>query len=55
MAHIAAHLNAGIILVVTVLRVIYFSSLSPLLPPEVSVPVFIAKVAQDVKLIELTN
>ena len=51
MAHNAAHLNAKIILVVTVYSVRYIGSLSPLLPPGISVLVLITKVVQDVKLI----
>ena len=45
-----AHLNAEIILVVTVCSVRYRLPL-PVLPPGISVPVFVTKVAQDVKLI----
>ena len=44
-----AHLNAKIILVVMVYNVRYcLYSLSPFLPPGISVPAFIMKVAQDV-------
>ena len=51
MAHNAAHLNAEIILVVTVHSVRYTWAPSHLLPPRISVPIFFTKVAQDVKLI----
>ena len=50
MAHNADHLHAKIILVVTVYSDRYRLPL-PLQPPGSSVPVFITKVVQDVKLI----